>query len=191
MEPSAHTETGLARVTAEDLVELEHHEIVDGVLVRKASPALGHAFIHQELAFQLGTQSFVRGGRWLLVIEPIVELTPKQVYVPDIAGWRLETLPEEPDLEQVNVTVRPDWVCEILSPSTARNDLTVKRANYSAAGVGHYWVIYPRDQVMTVLRNNGRDFEIAETVTAQDANMAVEPFSECVLDLRLLFRQRA
>lgn len=51
--------------------------------------------------------------------------------------------------------------------------------------MGHSWVIYPRDQVMTVLRNNGRAFELAETVTAEDAATAVEPFSGCVLDLRL------
>jgi Uma2 family endonuclease len=191
MEPSSHTERRLTTPTAEDLVELEHHEIIDGVLVRKASPAWGHAYIHQELAFQLGTQSFVRGGQWRLVIEPIVELTPKQVYLPDIAGWRVETLPEEPEPGQVKISMRPDWVCEVLSPSTARNDLTVKHANYCAAGVGHYWVIYPRDQVMTVLRNNAQEFEIAETVTAEDANIAVEPFSECVLDLHLLFRRRA
>jgi Uma2 family endonuclease len=185
MEPSVQTERR-ATPTAEDLAELEHHEIIDGVLVRKASPAWGHAHIHHELAFQLGTQSFLRGGGWRFVIEPILELTPEHVYLPDIAAWRIETLPEQPTRDQVKVTVRPDWVCELLSPSTARNDLTVKRARYCAAGVGHYWIIDPRDQLVTVLRNNGRAFEIAETVTAEDADRALEPFPECVLNLRTL-----
>lgn len=185
MEPSVRTD-GRHTPTAEDLVEFEHHEIIDGVMVRKASPAWGHAHIHGELFVQLGTQSFVRGGRWRFAVEPILELLPEQVYLPDMAGWRLETLPEQPPRDQVKVTVRPDWLCELLSPSTARNDLTVKRARYCAAGVGHYWVIDPRDQVLTVLRNNGRAFEIAETVTVGDADRALEPFADCVLNLRPL-----
>jgi Uma2 family endonuclease len=82
-------------------------------------------------------------------------------------------------------------VCEILSPSTARNDLGIKRSHCCAAGVGHYWVIDPRDQVVTVLRNNGRAFEIAETATVDDADRALEPFSDCALHLRLLFADEA
>jgi Uma2 family endonuclease len=189
MELSSHTEGGLA--TAEDLVELEHHEIIKGVLVRKASPAVGHAYIHGELLVQLGAQGVWRGGGWRFFIEPILELTDQHVYLPDIAGWRIETMPEQPEPTQAKISVRPDWVCEILSPSTARNDLTVKRAHYCAAGVGHYWVIDPRDQVVIVLRNNGRVFEIAETATIDDADTALEPFSGCVLNLRLLFAMEA
>lgn len=186
MEASTHTDS-LATPRAEDLVELEHHEIIDGILIRKASPAWDHAHIHHELVFQLGTQSFVRGGQWRFVIEPILELTPDQVYLPDIAGWRIETLPEPPARGQVKVSVRPDWVCEILSPSTARNDLTVKRARYCAAGVGHYWIVDPRDQVVTVLRNNGRTFEIAETASVDDAEKTLEPFAGCLFNPQLLF----
>jgi Uma2 family endonuclease len=185
MEPSAQIECHTAP-TAEDLVELEHHEIINGVLVRKASPAVGHADIHAELVAQLSSQSVRRGGRWRFFIEPILELAGHQVYLPDIAGWRIETMPEQPAHDQVKITVPPDWVCELLSPSTARNDLTVKRARYCAAGVSHYWIIDPRDQVLTVLRNNGRAFEIAETVTVEDADRALEPFPECVLNLRTL-----
>jgi Uma2 family endonuclease len=100
-------------------------------------------------------------------------------------------MPEQPEYAQVKISVRPDWVCEVLSPSTARNDLTVKRAHYCAAEVGHYWIIDPRDQVVIILRNNGRAFEIAETVTVDDADTALEPFSDCVLNLRLLFAVEA
>lgn len=189
MDPSAHTEAGTATTTAraEDLVELEHHEIIDGALVRKASPAVGHADIHAELVAQLASQSVRRGGRWRFFIEPILELAEHQVYLPDLAGWRIETMPEQPARELIKLTVRPDWVCEVLSPSTARNDITVKRARYCAAGVGHYWIIDPRDQVVTVLRNNGRAFEIAETATLDDAERVLEPFAECTLNMRLLF----
>jgi hypothetical protein len=61
----------------------------------------------------------------------------------------------------------------------------------NASWSGQRWVIYPRDQVMTVLRNNDQKFDIADTVTAEDAATTVERFSERVLDLRRLFRQHA
>jgi Uma2 family endonuclease len=185
MEQTHTTHTGLA--TVDDLARLEHHEVIDGELVRKASPAAGHADIHAEIVLQLGPQGVRRGGRWRFFIEPIIELAEHQVYLPDVAGWRIETMPEQPDPDQVTFTMRPDWVCELLSPSTHRNDLQVKRAHYCHAGVGHYWDIDPRTQVMTVLRNNGRAFEIAEVVTAADGDIALEPFPECVLNLGLLF----
>jgi Uma2 family endonuclease len=81
-------------------------------------------------------------------------------------------------------------VCEILSPSTARHDLVVKRGHYCAAGVGHYWIIEPMLGTVTVLRNNGAAFEVAAIATAEDARIALEPFSENLLDLPLLLGRR-
>jgi Uma2 family endonuclease len=91
MEPSAQVESNI-EPRAEDLVEFEHHEIIDGVLVRKASPAAGHAHIQGELLVHLRDQSVLRGGGWRFFIEPIVELAGHQVYLPDFAGWRRRLL---------------------------------------------------------------------------------------------------
>lgn len=60
---------------------------------------------------------------------------------PDLAGWRRERLPR-PGKTRPIVAV-PDWVCEILSPSTSARDRVTKRALYARTGVAHYWLIDP------------------------------------------------
>jgi Uma2 family endonuclease len=46
----------------------------------------------------------------------------------------------------------PDWVIEVLSPSSAGHDQILKRAVYERHGVREYWLIHPVDQVVTVYR---------------------------------------
>jgi Uma2 family endonuclease len=50
------------------------------------------------------------------------------------------------------VRVRPDWVCEILSPSTARYDIVQKQRTLHAHLVPHYWILDPEHETLTVLR---------------------------------------
>ena len=66
--------------------------------------------------------------------------------VADLAGWQRERLPDYPDAPYF--TVRPDWVCEVLSPGTRRTDLTDKRGIYGANGVGHLWLVDPVDRTL-------------------------------------------
>ena len=54
--------------------------------------------------------------------------------VPDLAGWRRERMPDFP--ETAYVTLPPDWVCEVLSPSTRKLDVHGKRLIYAREGVG-------------------------------------------------------
>jgi Uma2 family endonuclease len=183
---SAHT-SGPA--TARDLAELEHHEIIDGVVVRKASPTFRHGRLQGELYAQLRTREVPRGGNWWFSLEVEIELSEHQVYLPDVAGWRVETMPDEPAVRTIRV--RPDWICEVLSSSTARHYMVVKRAHYRSAGVGHYWVIDPVHGTLTVLRNTGTAFEVAAVATAEDAETTLEPFSDLVVDMRMLFAQQA
>ncbi len=79
-----------------------------------------------------------------------MELGEHDVYRPDVAGWRRERLPELP--AEAVVAVRPDWVCEILSPSNTRNDLLKKLRIYQRSGVPHYWIVDPMNEILTVHR---------------------------------------
>jgi Uma2 family endonuclease len=89
-------------------------------------------------------------GGWWFATEVEVELGEHDVYRPDVVGWRRDRLPELP-AEPV-VAVRPDWVCEILSPSNTRNDLVKKLRIYQRSGVPHYWIVDPMNEILTVHR---------------------------------------
>ena len=64
-----------------------------------------------------------------------------QVLVPDLAGWRRERVPEIPDVAAVGLP--PDWICEVLSPSTAKIDRSQKMRHFAAADVQHVWLVDP------------------------------------------------
>ncbi|MEI6206667.1 MAG: Uma2 family endonuclease [Desulfuromonadales bacterium] len=55
-------------------------------------------------------------------------------------------------LEERGVVGAPDLVVEILSPHTARKDLTRKFELYERAGVREYWVVYPDEKIIQVYR---------------------------------------
>ena len=61
--------------------------------------------------------------------------------MPDLAGWRRERMPEYPDAPYC--TLAPDWVCEVLSPSTRKLDLGRKRPIYAREGVKHLCFVDP------------------------------------------------
>lgn len=119
-------------------------ELIDGTLETHPRPAPRHGLAANLLGYEL-TGPFDRGrggpGGWVFIVEPELHLG-SSVVVPDLAGWRRETLPAIPDTPYL--TVRPDWVCEILSPSTEHLDRGRKRDVYAEAGVGHLWLLDPR-----------------------------------------------
>ena len=118
-------------------------EIVAGVYHASPRPAGRHVVasgtIHGDVSFP-----FHRGrggpGGWWIVNEPEVRLGD-DIFVPDVAGWRRERLPVYPPGPWCDVT--PDWVCEVVSPSTARLDRTAKADAYARHGVGHLWFVDP------------------------------------------------
>ena len=95
-------------------------------------------------------------GGWWLLTEPDIEFGRHDILRPDIAGWRRDRTPKAP--EGFPVRVVPDWVCEVLSPSTAWRDLGEKRRIYHQAGVGHYWVVHPTDRVISVFAWNEANY---------------------------------
>ena len=164
-------------------------EIVDGDLYTSPRPAPRHADARSGLVGAL-RGPFDRGrggpGGWRLLGEP--EFHPgRDVLVPDIAGWRRERLPDLP--EQAYFSVAPDWVCEVVSPSTAALDRVKKLAVYAREKVSHAWLADPIAQTIEVLRlENGR-WTIVSTCAGADVVRA-EPFEAIELDLTLLWETR-
>jgi Uma2 family endonuclease len=161
-------------------------EIVRGVLHASPRPASPHAAAASAIGEELGPP-FKRGkggpGGWVILDEPELHLG-EDVLVPDLGGWRRARMPEMPHVAAFELA--PDWVCEVLSPSTAKLDRGDKVPTYARAGVGHIWLVDPLDQYLEVLRLDGATYRIVATHVA-DARVRAEPFDAFELDLSVLW----
>jgi Uma2 family endonuclease len=161
-------------------------EIVDGELHATPRPAIRHTWASSRLGEWIGPP--FHGGRggpggWIILDEPEVHLG-RHVVVPDLAGWRRSRMLSMPD--GVFTTLAPDWVCEVVSPSTASLDRVKKLAIYARAEVAHAWLVDPLARTLEVLRlDNGRWTIVA--THAGDEVVRAEPFGEIALELRALW----
>lgn len=130
--------------TYADLEAVPEHlvaEIIDGVLRTHhhgapRSAAARTALSHELSQFQARPRN---PGGWRILHLPELWFGD-EVFVPDLCGWRVERLPILPDHHIATV---PDWICEIMSSETVRQDRCAKRTRYAALGVRHLWLIDP------------------------------------------------
>lgn len=175
--------------TYEDLRKVPEHlvaEILDGDLYATPRPGPRHAAASSGLGGALhGPFDRGRGGPggWRILDEPELHLGP-DVVVPDLAGWRRERLPDLP--ETAYVALAPDWVCEVVSPSTASMDRVKKLAIYARERVPYAWIVDPVAKTLEVLRLESGRWSILATAAAQTLVRA-EPFDALDLDLSLLW----
>lgn len=101
-----------------------------------------------------------------------------------VAGWRRERMPEVP--QEAPISQRPDWICEVLSRSNARNDLVKKMRVYRRAAVPHYWIVDPDRETLTVYRWTTDGYLMAVMAEPSD-RVRAEPFGDVELDVRALF----
>lgn len=165
-----------------------HAEIVRGTLHVMPRPAPRHANTSTILAGRLGGP-FQLGdggpGGWWILFEPELHLVPDEPVVPDLAGWRVERMPDLPDAPYF--TLVPDWTCEVLSKSTERVDRDEKLPLYAERGVRHVWLVDPLARTLEVyaLDEPGQWREVRHYADAQRVRAA--PFDAIELDLSLLW----
>ncbi len=125
-------------------------EILDGELVTHPRPLPRHAIAANAVGNEV-TGPFQKGrggpGGWIFMVEPELHLGG-HVIVPDLAGWKRDRMTAMP--EEVGITLAPDWVCEVLSPSTASYDRTVKFRIYHEQRIGHLWYVDPAYRTLEV-----------------------------------------
>jgi Uma2 family endonuclease len=144
------------RATYEDLLQVPDHkvaEIVNGDLNVCPRPSPRHALAAAVLDRALGPP-FHHGrggpGGWWILFEPELHLG-EDVLVPDLAGWRRGRLPELPDAAAFTLAA-PDWICEVVSPSTEALDRARKMPAYAREGVAHLWIVNPQARTLEVYR---------------------------------------
>jgi Uma2 family endonuclease len=160
-------------------------EILNGQLHTQPRPTLEHGYTETSLAGEL-VNPFQRGrggpGGWLIVMEPELHfIRDTEVDVPDLAGWRRERLPTLPKAQHRALVV-PDWVCEILSPSTESKDREVKMPIYARFGVAYAWLLDPRAHTLEAYALEGGAWrEIGRF--AGGARVSVAPFDAVTISL--------
>ena len=175
--------------TYEDLFDLPEHivgEIIHGQLVTHPRPAPKHALASSAIGDEL-ISPYQKGrggpGGWWILFEPELHLSP-HILVPDLAGWRRERLPRIPEIAYF--TLAPDWVCEVLSPSTARVDRGDKMLIYASQGVSFLWLLDPVLRTLEIfVLCNGR--WSLEQVYQQDQTVQAVPFDAISFSLTELW----
>jgi len=152
-------------------------EILNDQLYAHPRPGGKHVLASYNIGMEVGGP-FYRGiggpGGWWILQEPEIHLIlDREVAVPDVAGWRKERLPEIP--ESHKFTVVPDWICEVLSPSTASIDREIKMPLYAQHGVKYLWLVDPKNQTLEAYKLVDSSWtllgEFSETAT-----FSLEPF---------------
>ncbi len=176
--PITKNECTLPRATYQDIVGAPPHmvaEIVDGKLYTHPRPAPLHALTSTRLGAKI-SPPFDFGdngpGGWWILAEPELHFG-NDVVVPEFAGWRRVRMPVLPS--EAYFTLAPDWVCEVLSPSTRKLDLGRKRAIYAREGVAYHWFVDPIARSLTAYELRGNEWKLIDAIS-DDAMVSLPPF---------------
>jgi Uma2 family endonuclease len=167
--------------TLADLHPDDRAELIDGTILEKAAPLLGHGVAQLGVGTWVGTH--FRGGPpeggtpgWWFGTEVHVQIAPGRVVCPDIAGWRKDRHPTLfSRATEWPVHELPDWICEVLSESNASHDLGTKVGLYAQACIAHYWVLDPALRRLLVYRWTERGYLVVVNATGE-ATVRAEPF---------------
>ncbi|MFP2933775.1 Uma2 family endonuclease [Pyxidicoccus sp. 3LG] len=166
-------------------------ELIEYELVASPRPSVGHLHVASRLgALLVQPFDWARGGPggWWFLDEPELHFA-HNVLVPDLAGWRRERVPDPPEPETPWLTLPPDWICEVLSPSTRTTDRVRKMPLYLHQGVRHAWIIDPVRCTLEVYRSGPRDW-VHTALHEGSVTVRVEPFEAVPLELGLLWMPR-
>ncbi len=173
------------RATYRDVLDAPSNvvaEIVDGKLYIHRRPSPQCLLASSRLARRIGAPfDFHDGGPggWWILSEPELHLG-EDVVVPDIAGWRRETMPEIPDEDWFSLA--PDWVCEVLSDSTRKLDRGGKQMVYAKEGVEYLWFVDPNARSLETLKLEGAKWKLIDELF-NDAPVALSPFKAVSFNL--------
>jgi len=169
-------------------------ELIRGALHVMPRLAPKHARAATRLTIEIGGPfDMGRGGPggWIILDEPELHFPDPtepgeiEALVPDLAGWKRARMPAHPTTAYF--TLAPDWVCEVLSPSTEDFDREEKMPVYAREGVRHAWLIDPIAKTLEVY-TLGAEGEWGEAGIYREAEVVqAVPFEAIELDLSALW----
>ena len=163
-------------------------EIIGGEIVERAMPSPNHSLTGGKIFVAVDPFNRRPGGRgpggWWIFIGIHTGYPSGELYCHDAAGWRRDRLPTRPT--EWPIVVRPDWVCEVMSPKHERKDQIIKPRVLHAAEVPHYWLIDPEEQLLLVHRWSRDGYVIVQRATIGETVRA-EPFDAIEIEVGELF----
>lgn len=172
----------------EELPEGLNGEILDGQLYTEPRPKPDHAVAASNLGAELiGPYSRGRNGPggWWIIDEPEIHFVHKtEVVVPDLGGWRRERLPKLP--RRGHFATPPDWLCEVLSPSTRSKDREIKMPLFARYGVQYVWLIDPKIYTVETYELRGAELVLTGTY-GPTSSLTAAPFEAVRLQVAELW----
>lgn len=176
--------------TYEDLCRVPDRliaQIIADRLITLPRPGPKHVLASSSLGDEL-TGPFQKGrnggpGDWWILDKPELHLGP-DIFVPDLAGWRRERMPVLPETSFFELA--PDWICEVLSSSTAQLDRVDKLPRYAAHGVPHAWLVDPDAQTLEILVLQDARWRLDAAYKAAD-EVSAPPFDALRFNLAVLW----
>jgi Uma2 family endonuclease len=138
----------------------KRYEVLDGELYVSASPVPRHQIVSRNLGFALYDHIRSRALGQLLFAPVDVILDQHTIAVPDIV---FISTARRAIISERAIEGPPDLLVEILSPSTARRDQTLKARLYAAFGVPHYWIVDPRRDILHMHESIGTAYGASRT----------------------------
>lgn len=177
---SEHPMPAVHKLTVDELWALfpeethVRHELIDGVHFVTAHPITRHQLLAGRLSFEIELYLREHPGVGQLFGVPLdVVLSDHDVVAPDlilIADDQMEILTEK------NVQGPPALVVEILSPSTRRRDVGIKRQLFDRAGVREYWIVDGKlDRIEIHRRDDDRMLSQIGQIAAADGGVLTTP----------------
>ena len=159
-----------------------HAELIDGQIYYMASPTRMHQEITGEMYLAVANHIKASGGSCKVYIPPFAVFLfgDDSTYLePDL------TVVCNPDkLNDKGCVGAPDWIVEVLSPSSRRMDRILKMLKYRMAGVREYWIIDPDTRTVNVFLFN-TDNEAEEQAQLYSFEDDISSFTFPDLKIRL------
>lgn len=152
------------------------YELIDGVLIVTPAPATQHQRVSARLFRVLDRN--VPADQEVLYAPVDVPIGDTTVLQPDLLVARISDIGER-DVPALLLAI------EILSPSTRRTDLTLKRSRYEEAGVPSYWVVDPDALTLTAWELDGKKYVEVANVSGEETFEAELPFPVAITPNRL------
>ena len=170
--------------TIEDIYELpegKRAELIDGKIYYMALPGRKHQDISGELYADIKSYIRSHGG------DCKVYAAPFAVYLDEATNTYVEpdiSVICNPDkLDDKGCTGAPDWIIEIVSPSSQHLDYLTKLLKYRTAGVREYWIVNPLKDTIQTYSFEGEENSVQYAFNESIPVTIYSDFKICIADL--------